>query len=104
MYILLLYYSTIIVSATFPPPPPHDSTLIALDRQCLGLRRRSPGPARGCVDWCLGQPTGPGGSGVRLGPKLIIIDPEGSVCVCDPMLFCYRVERGYPIEDLLTKL
>jgi hypothetical protein len=40
-----------------------DSTVIALDRQCLGLRRRPPGAARGCVDWRLEEPAGPGGSG-----------------------------------------
>ena len=74
--------------------------MIALDQQCLGLRRRSPGPARGCVDWRLGEPTGPGGSGGSHWVQLVQVVSEGLKGVCDLIAFYHRVDKAWPVEDL----
>jgi hypothetical protein len=62
------------------PSPSLTPLLIALDWPSLGLRRRCPGPARGCVDWRFGEPASPGGSG----------DSTGSGRACDRVLFRHR--------------
>lgn len=95
-------YCTPLVDSLSGPFPllvmPMDSTVIALDRQCLGLRRRSQGPARGYVDWRLGEPAGPGGSGGSHWVQLVQVVSEGLKGGCDLIALYHRVDKA---EDRL---